>query len=152
VSTAQTSVRYQDIISKEGVTCDPDKISSVQTWPYTDNVKELKSFLGLLAIKRRFLKSYSHIARPLNDLTRFYKPLLKRTKGKIAKKYLPVDKRRSPKIPFDENWTSACDTAFKELKSKLTSAPVLAFSDYGKPFILHMNTSATGLGAAMYQE
>ena len=38
------------------------------------------------------------------------------------------------------------------LKVLCTSAPILAFADFTKPFKLHTNASSTGLGAVLYQE
>ena len=156
---AQTSVKcLGHIVSKDGVTCDPDKLVSVQSWPRPDNVKELKSFLGFAGYYRRFIKDYSHISRPLNDLTCLYEPLRKRKRGRAApnakkkKQGPPVDKRPSPRTPFGDNWTPACEKAFIELKAKLTSSPVLAYADYSKSFILHTDASTTGLGAALYQK
>lgn len=35
---------------------------------------------------------------------------------------------------------------------KLTTAPVLGFADPKQPYVLHTDTSTTGLGAALYQE
>ena len=38
------------------------------------------------------------------------------------------------------------------LKGVCTSAPILAFADFIKPFKLHTNASAIRLGAVLYQE
>ena len=35
---------------------------------------------------------------------------------------------------------------------RLTSPPVMAFSDFIKPFVLHTDASQEGLGAVLYQE
>ena len=37
------------------------------------------------------------------------------------------------------------------LISKLTQPPILAYPDFAKPFILHIDASGSGLGAALYQ-
>ena len=41
--------------------------------------------------------------------------------------------------------------AFDNLKRSLTSAPILAYPDYSKPFILEMDASPKGLGAVLSQ-
>ena len=49
-------------------------------------------------------------------------------------------------------WTSACQEGFNQLKKALTEAPVLAYLDYSKPFILETDTSLKGLGAVLSQK
>ena len=44
-------------------------------------------------------------------------------------------------------WTPACQEGFDWLKQALMEAPVLAYPDYSKPFILETDTSLKGLGA-----
>ena len=49
-------------------------------------------------------------------------------------------------------WTPACQEGFDQLKKALTEAPVLAYPDYSKPFILEMDASLKGLGAVLSQK
>jgi len=63
----------------------------------THQDKKVESFLGFANFYRRFIKNFSHIARPLNEL-----------KGKKEWKWEEQQK------------------AFDELKDKITSQPVLA--------------------------
>ena len=43
------------IVSKEGISVDPQKIESVMQWPKLRNVTEVKSFLGLAGYYRMFV-------------------------------------------------------------------------------------------------
>lgn len=45
-----------------------------------------------------------------------------------------------------------CEAAFLELKTRLTQAPVLAFADAQKPYVLHVDASLDSLGGVLYQE
>ena len=45
-----------------------------------------------------------------------------------------------------------CQEAFDALKVLCTSAPILAFADFTKPFKLHSNAIAIRLGTILYQE
>ncbi|KAK7883916.1 hypothetical protein WMY93_027039 [Mugilogobius chulae] len=95
----------------------------------------------------RFVEGYSHIVKPLHELTAGYPPSYKKLKPLVnPAQYL------NPKEPFGGRWTVACQEAFETIKEKLTSAPVLAFADPKKPYLLHTDASTTGLGAVLYQE
>ncbi|CAI5672770.1 unnamed protein product [Oreochromis niloticus] len=146
----QTSVRYLGhVVSRNGVQTDPEKISALKTWPVPQTLRELKSFLGFAGYYRRFVKGYSSIVKPLHNLTSGYPPSHKKSKTntrQIAHQY------HDPKEPFGGRWTPACQQAFESVIKSLTTAPVLAFADPQKPYILHTDASTTGLGAVLYQE
>lgn len=98
----QTSVRYLGhVVSEHGVETDPEKIEAIKTWPCPKNLKELRSFLGFSGYYRRFIKDYSQIAKPLNDLTSGYPPLKKSCKkGEKEHHY------HDPKELFGGRWTT----------------------------------------------
>ena len=48
-------------------------------------------------------------------------------------------------------WDSRCQQAFDDLKTLCTTAPILAYADFSKPFKLHTDACGTGLGAVLYQ-
>ncbi|GFT22001.1 retrovirus-related Pol polyprotein from transposon 17.6 [Trichonephila clavipes] len=114
------------IISAEGVRTDPDKISAVkEDWNCSMDVHQLRSFLGLCTYYRKFVKNFSTIARPLHKLT------------EAKQKFI---------------WTVDCNNAFNKLKDALTSAPILAYPEIGKQFILDTNASHESIGAVLSQE
>ena len=116
------------IVSAEGVSTDPEKISKVKEWKVPSDSKELASFLGFASFYRRFVEGFSSIAKPLQDL-------LKEADRKNA-----------------IQWFQEADVAFNTLKAKLTSAPILAYADYTQPFVLHVDASGSGLGGVLYQK
>ena len=46
----------------------------------------------------------------------------------------------------DGDWTPECREAFEKLKHALTTAPVLAYPDMNKPFVLSTDASGHAIG------
>ena len=112
------------LISKEGVSTDPAKIDKVAKWPTPQSAKEVQQFLGLAGYYRRFVRDFATIAKPLHRLTE-----------KTAQ--------------FE--WTAECHEAVQTLRQRLCSAPILAFPNFSKPFILDTDASNTGIGGVLSQ-
>jgi hypothetical protein len=56
---AQQSITYLGhIISSVGISTDPSKVETVLSWPQPSNVKEVRSFLGLVGYYRKFVKHF----------------------------------------------------------------------------------------------
>jgi hypothetical protein len=102
------------IISTDGIETDPEKTSVIDQWEPPRTVKGVQSFLGFCNFYRRFIKDYGRIARPLNRLTRQNQPFV-----------------------FD----TRCEQAFKELKRRLVSAPLLRHFDSSLPTRLETDAS-----------
>ena len=58
------------VISESGVEVQSEKTEAVRDWPTPANQSEVRSFLGLASYYRRFIKDFSIIADPLNQLLR----------------------------------------------------------------------------------
>lgn len=147
----QTSVSYVGhIVSQDGVSTDPSKIEAVKSWPRPQNVTELRSFLGFCGYYRRFVKDYSKISYPLNQLLQGCLPNKSLKKIKAGDNPDRVVYKASD--PFGSRWTDACEAAFNELKVRLTQAPVLVFANSQLPYVLHVDACCEGLGGVLYQD
>ena len=124
------------VVSAEGVSTDPAKTEAVSQWPAPKTLRELRSFLGFASYYRRFVSNFAQKAAPLHRLVA---EMSSRARGKQA-------------IIKEEHWSVQCQNAFKELKRVLTSAPVLAYPDYSKPFVVETDASDKGLGAVLSQK
>ena len=111
--------------SKEGIEVDARKVTAVREYPQPLDLKALRSFLGLASYYRRFIPNFSSVAALLHALTRKDTPFV---------------------------WTPACQQAFAQLKRLLTEAPVLAFPDFDRDFLLETDASGRGLGAVLAQK
>lgn len=125
------------IISREGVSTDPGKIEVVSKWQRPNHVSELRSFLGFASYYRRFIEGFAKLAAPLHRLVA---ELVGTKSRKPAARDLPA------------LWTEECELSFENLKSRLVSAPVLAYANFSLPFILEVDASYQGLGAVLSQE
>ena len=122
----QTEVCYLgQVVSAERVRTDPSKLQAILEFPVPDNVKALRSFLGLASCYRRFIPQFSKTAGPLFNLTK---------KNSLFA------------------WTSLCQETFDKLRKLLTSAPVLVYPEFRVPFILETDASIAGLGAVLAQK
>ena len=64
-------VDYLGLILEKGVTrMDPAKIAGVRDWPTPITVKQVQSFLCFCNFYRTFIRGFSHLAKPLNNLTK----------------------------------------------------------------------------------
>lgn len=135
----QKQVRYLGhVVSEQGVATDPGKVAAVNDWGRPEHLADLLSFLGFASYYRRFIEGFAKLARPLHALVT--KLSGNRRKGK------------TPRLPLCSLWDSECEESFQTLKTKLVTAPVLAYADFKKPFVLEIDASHQGLGAVLSQE
>ena len=117
---------YLELIVSEGqIKIDPGKVKGVTDWPVLKSCKELQGFLGFLNFYHHFIKNFSKVAHPLNALT-------------------------SKKIPFE--WMTEYQTAFEQLKEKITTAPALRMSNDEDPFQIETDGSGIGIRAILSQQ
>ena len=133
----KTRVKYLGhVVSSEGVATDPAKTEAVARWPTPKTLKDLRSFLGFASYYRRFVPGFAQTAAPLHKLT-----------AEISEKG-----RKKNSTIASERWNGECQKAFNDLRTALTTAPVLAYPDFSKPFIVETDASDKGLGAVLSQK
>ena len=121
----QPRVDYLGLILEEGVTCmDPAKIAGIATWPTPTSVKQVRSFLGFCNFYRPFIYQFSHIAWPLNELTRKDTPW---------------------------TWGERQQEAFETLRKRITSEPVLRQLQLEQQFEVEVDASGYAIRAVLMQ-
>jgi hypothetical protein len=64
----QKQVHYLGHVISKGVAVDPDKIKSIMDWPTPKDVSDIRSFKGIVAYYRRFIKGFSNIGCKITSL------------------------------------------------------------------------------------
>lgn len=132
----RTEVEYLGyLVGVTGIKPDGKKVAAIEKLLPPTNLKQLKSFLGMTSYYRRFIRDYAKVAKPLTNLTR----------GENAQ----VKASQSTKVPITID--SEALLAFENLKTLLTTAEVLSFPDYNKPFNLTTDASNYAIGAVLSQ-
>ncbi len=111
-------------LDASGIQTQADKAEAVNKFPVPKTVDNVRSFLGLAGYYRAFIRNFSVIAPPLNQLLK---------KGSTF------------------HWDSPQQKSFEKFQRALTNAPVLQFPNYEKPFTLNTDASVSGLGAVLMQ-
>ena len=131
------------ILSADGMSANPKKVDAVKNWPVPMSAKELHSFLGLASYYHHFIPNFAAIAKCLHDLVGPTNVKRKTKKEPEAIAITDSDKKF--------NWTGKHQEAFNLLKTCLTSAPVLGYPDFLRPFDLETDALLQGLGAVFSQ-
>jgi hypothetical protein len=121
-----SSIDYLGLILEKGVArMDPAKIKGIANWPIPTTVKQVRPFLGFCNFYQPFIYHFSHIARPLNELTQ-------------------------KEVPW--TWEERHQKAFKELRNRVTSEPVLAQPQLDQQFKVEVNASGFAFRAVLSQK
>ena len=113
---------FGHLVSERGIEVDRAKIEVIELLPPPVNIREIRSFLGHASFYRRFIKVFSHIARPLINL--------------LAKD-----------VPFE--FDDACLKFFNIREKALISAPNIQPPDWSLPFEIMCDASNYAVGAVL---
>ncbi|CDF38075.1 unnamed protein product [Chondrus crispus] len=121
-------IKYLGHVVRPGtLEVDVARTAALEQVQYPRTQTQLRSFLGLCNVYRRFVPHYAKIARPLNQL---------------LKKGQPVQLEG-----FDE----PCKKAFHKLKDAILAPPVLALPKKDLPYSVDTDASDYQIGAALFQ-
>src|SRR5882724_11627761 len=121
----QPMVKYLSLILSEGcMEMDPVKVAGVRDWPTPRNVTEVQSFVGFINFYRHFIQDFSHVTKPLHQLTK---------KGE------------------EWQWADKEQASFEELKCLITSTPNLVQPNQDMCFQLETDASGCATGAVLSQ-
>ncbi|CAM8922840.1 unnamed protein product [Rhodiola kirilowii] len=120
----QEGIVLGHMVSHRGIEVDRAKVEVIEKLPPPKDVKGIRSFLGHAGFFRRFIKDFSKTAKPLTDLL-------------------------CQEAEF--NFNDSCLNAFNNLKTALTSAPIVQPPDWELPFELMCDASDFAVGAVLGQ-
>lgn len=126
VKLCQTSVKFfGHVLTSEGLRPDQDKTSAISKMTTPRSREELLRFLGMVTYLSRYLKKLSSEVENLRRLTR---------------------------DDVDWNWTAVEEKEFLNIKTKVMNIQKQKYFNVNEPVTLECDASATGLGAALYQD
>jgi Reverse transcriptase (RNA-dependent DNA polymerase)/RNase H-like domain found in reverse transcriptase len=122
----QKRVKYLGYIvdCEKGISVDPEKVAAIREWDPPSSVRGIRSFVGFANYYRDFIPMFTHLAKPLTNLTK-------------------------KDVSFE--WKEAKQEEFEVLKECLIHAPVLMRFDPDRPTWLEPDSSGYATGGALYQ-
>ena len=118
-------------------------VSSKGVWPSRDNLKAIAKYPEptMYTTTKGFIRLVGHYRCFTKDFTKIVDPLHEYVRGDTAKK-------KKERVVLNE----AARDVFHKLKKAVMSAPVLAYPDPDKEYLLETDASKLGLGAVLSQK
>lgn len=111
-------------VNSFGISPEEKNIEAIRDFTSPKNVKDIRSFLGVINYYRKFIPNCAGVTMPLTNLT------------KKAVKF---------------NWTTECQEALERLKQSMILNPCLRHPDYTKNFYIYADASEHSIGAVLEQ-
>ena len=115
---------FGEVVSREGIQPDPQKIRALTKMPVPKNKKELLAFLGIINYLSKFSPDMLEVCEPLRKLT-------------------------SSKTTW--TWNASYKQLFEKAKLLIKAEMCMKFYDDTKPLYLKIDAFRIGLGAALLQ-
>ena len=112
------------IVCKEGIKVEFAKIKIILDLKPPLNPKKVRVLLGNTGYYRKFIRHYSDMTYPLEELLKEYQ---------------------------EYEWTKECDASFDALKKKLVKAPIHRFPNWSVKFHVHIDPSSIEIDAILTQ-
>ena len=113
-----------NIVCKQGIKVNFAKIKIILDLKPPVNPKQVRVLLGHTGYYRKFIRHYSDMTYPLEELL---------------------------KDDQDFKWTNECHISFEKLKRNLVEAPILKFPNWSTKFHVHIDASGIAIGAILTQ-
>ena len=113
-----------DVLSGEGLKVSDERVKAIVEAPAPQNQSEVRSFLGSVQFCSKFIPNFATISSPLWDLT-------------------------SKDVKWQ--WGPREEKAFRDIKTWLAHAPVMAYHRQGAPTRLTTDASPVGIGTILEQ-
>ncbi len=142
-------VRYLgQMVSEVGYTIDPADKEAVLALKSKrpSTIGEVRKLLGFIGYYRKYVPDFARKARPLFDLLQNQGTAKSSNqKGKKGKQTKGKSQGQAPSI-MKVTWTTKHQEVLEGLLDALVSPQVMAYDDFQKPYILHVDASGEGLG------
>jgi hypothetical protein len=112
------------VLSVRGIGMDPTKMGVITKWELPEDAANMRAYIGFTAFMSSHVRHYADLVAPLNAA--------KTGDGKIQ-------------------WTPLMISHFHLLKEAIARAPMLAYANMNKRFVLACDASRVGAGCVLYQ-
>ena len=125
------------VLTREGIKPQPEKVRAILAIKEPSNVKQLRTFLGMVQYYRDITEKRSHLLAPLSDL--------------VGECGITKDTRKKKKKLRSWHWDKIHQDCFDAIKRQMAKDVLLAYPDYSETFEIFTDASTRQLGGVITQ-